>query len=91
MNVDTAFLYAKLKEEIYMYPPEGMEGIPEVLKLKKSLYCLKQSPMNFNNTINKFIESMGFKRCVSDHCLYALWNGRDIMLLVLYVDDIVIV
>jgi hypothetical protein len=51
MDVDTAFLYAKLKEEIYMYPPEGMEGIPEgkVLKLMKSLYGLKQSPMNFNN------------------------------------------
>ena len=84
MDVDTAFLYAKLKEEIYMYPPEGMEGNPEgkVLKLMKSLYGLKQSPMNFNNTINEFIESMGFKRCVSDHCLYVRWNGRDVMLLV---------
>jgi hypothetical protein len=92
MDVDTAFLYAKLKEEIYMHPPEGMDGIPEgkVLKLLKSLYGLKQSPMNFNNTINEFIESMGFKRCVSDHCLYVRWNGKDIMLLVLYVDDIVI-
>ncbi len=75
-----------------MYPPEGMEGIPEgkVLKLMKSLYVLKQLPMNFNNTINEFIESMGFKRCVSDHCLYVRWKGRDVMLLVLYVDDIVI-
>jgi hypothetical protein len=32
MDVDTAFLYAKLKEEIYMYPPEGIEGIPERVK-----------------------------------------------------------
>ena len=72
MDVDTAFLYAKLKEKIYMYSPEGMEGIlkSKVLKLLKSLYGLKQSPMNFNNTINEFIELMGFKRCVSDHCLY---------------------
>jgi hypothetical protein len=68
MNVvDTAFLYAKLKEELYMLPPEGMEGIPEgkVLRLLKSSYGSKQSPMNFNNTINECIESMGFKRCVS--------------------------
>jgi hypothetical protein len=72
MDVDAAFLYAKLKGEICMHPPEGMEGIPEgkVLKLMKSFYGLKQSPMNFNNTINEFIESMGFKRCVSDRCLY---------------------
>ncbi len=35
MDVNTAFLYAKLKEEIYMQPPEGMERIPngKVLKL----------------------------------------------------------
>ena len=33
---------------------------------------------------------MGFKRCVSDHCLYVRRNGNDIILLVLYVDDIVI-
>lgn len=54
-----------------MQPPEGMKGIPncKILKLMKSLYGLKQSPLNFNNTINKFIESMGFKRCVSDHCM----------------------
>ncbi len=39
MDVYTAFLYAKLKEEIYMQPPEGMEGVPEgkVLRLLKSL------------------------------------------------------
>ncbi len=66
MDVDTAFLYAKLKEEIYMYPLS--EG--KVLKLLKFLYGLKQSPMNFNNAINEFIESMRFKRCVSDHCLH---------------------
>ncbi len=75
-----------------MQPPEGMEGIPndKVLKLKKSLYGLKQSPLNFNNTINEFIESMSFKCCVSNRCLYVRWNGRDVMLLVLHVDDIVV-
>jgi hypothetical protein len=33
---------------------------------------------------------MGFKRCVSDHCLYVRLNDGDIMLIVFYVDDIVI-
>ncbi len=92
MDVDTAFLYAKRKEEIYMQPPEWIEGIPnnKVVKLMMSLYGLKQSPLNFNSTINEFVESMGFKLCVSDHCLYVRWNGRDVMLLVLYVDNIVV-
>jgi hypothetical protein len=79
-----AFLYAKLKEEIYIQPPEGMDGIPKgkVLRLLKSLYGLKQSPMNFNSTINEFIESMGFKWCVSDNCLYVRRHGKDVILLV---------
>jgi hypothetical protein len=29
MDVNTAFFYAKLKEKINMYPPEGMKGIPK--------------------------------------------------------------
>ncbi len=92
MFVDTAFLYAKLKEEVYIQPLEGMERIysGKVLKLLKLLYGLKQFPLKFKNMINEFIESMGFKSCVSDHCLYVRWNGRDVMLLVLYVDDIAV-
>ncbi len=27
---------------------------------------------------------------MSDHCLYVRWSGRDVILLVLYVDDIVV-
>jgi hypothetical protein len=46
MDVDTAFLYAPLEEDIYMVPPTGMVGIPRdhCLKMKKSLYGLKQAP-----------------------------------------------
>jgi hypothetical protein len=33
MDVDTAFLYAPLKEDIYMIPPTGMEGILEIIVL----------------------------------------------------------
>jgi hypothetical protein len=92
MDVDTAFLYAPLAEEIYMKAPEGMGGVlpGQALRLNKSLYGLKQAPMNFNNHIDEFIRSLGFKRCISDHCLYVMREGDDITLLVLYVDDIVI-
>ncbi len=44
MDIDTAFLNAPLTEEIYMLPPEGYpDADGYVLKLKKSLYGLKQS------------------------------------------------
>ena len=56
MDVETAFLNADLKEELYMYPPIGMivrEGY--VLKLKKTLYGLKQSPREWNANLDNFM------------------------------------
>ncbi len=55
-GINTAFLNALLDEEIYMLPPEGYpDADGYVLKLKKSFYGLKQSPRNFNNTLNTTI------------------------------------
>ena len=49
LDVDSAFPYADLDEEVFMAPPPGM-NIPEgyCLKLEKSLYGLKQAPHNCN-------------------------------------------
>ena len=92
MDVDTAFLYAPLQEEIYMKPPIGMDIPPGTcLKLKKSLYGLKQAPTNFNNYIDKFIREMGFSRCVLDNCLYVMDMKYTKLVLAIYVDDIVLV
>ncbi len=76
-----AFLYAKLKEDIYVQPSKGMEGISDC----KALRLLK------NNTSNEFVESVGFKRCLPDHFLCVRRNcNKDIIMMVLYIDDIVI-
>jgi len=46
MDVEAAYLFADLKEEVYLQQPEGFED-PEnptgVLKLHKAIYGLKQS------------------------------------------------
>jgi hypothetical protein len=91
MDIETAFLNAYLDEDIYLSAPDGME-LPEgkCLKLKKSLYGLKQSPRNFNLDLNKHILSMGFIRTVSDACVYTHnINGFDITIAI-YVDDLII-
>jgi hypothetical protein len=43
MDINNAFIYGDLNEEIYMLPPPGYlkEGNNRVLRLKKSLYGLK--------------------------------------------------
>jgi len=45
MDVQTAFLYRDLEEEIYIESPKGLLVEPsQVYKLRKSLYGLKQAP-----------------------------------------------
>ena len=65
MEFKTAFLHAKIDDELYLSPPDGML-LPKgtVLKLKKSLYGLKQSPRLWNIMLHEFIISKGFTRSV---------------------------
>ena len=46
MDVDTAFLNAEVKEEIYIKPPEGfpIHSNMNCFRLLRALYGLKQSP-----------------------------------------------
>ena len=45
MDVQTAFLYGDLEEEAYMERPDGFEAVEgHCLRLRKSLYSLKQAP-----------------------------------------------
>ena len=91
LDVDSAFLYADLDEDMYVKPPPGMNIKPGYcLKLLKSLYGLKQAPRNWNKNIVDHIKSMGFKQCVLDNCLFVKTEGQETYLISLYVDDILI-
>jgi hypothetical protein len=92
MDVDTAFLNAELKEEIYIYPPEGIT-IPEgcdCLRLKKALYGLKQSPREWYDNLSFFLISIGFIRLHADNCIYIKHKDNSICIVLIYVDDIAI-
>ena len=65
LDVDSAFPYADLEEDVFMTSPPGIDvenGF--CLKLLRSLYGLKQAPRNWNKKIVDHIKSMGFKQCV---------------------------
>ena len=94
MDIETAFLYAEVKEEIYVKQPEGFqEGGPnKVLKLLKALYGLRQAPHEFNKLLDDFLRKTGkLNRTKADYCLY---HGRSIdgklILVAVFVDDILI-
>jgi len=92
MDVETAFLNADLKEEVYIAVPEGLqvaEGC-NCLRLNKALYGLKQSPREWYDNINGFLQSLSFKRLQSEHCLYFYSKDEEICIISLYVDDLII-
>ena len=89
MDVKAAYLNAPIDCDVYVRQPEGfVKGIQNdlVFKLKKSLYGLKQSGRNWNNTLDTFLKSEGFHRSVNDTCFYTKNN----IFLVHWVDDILI-
>lgn len=92
MDVATAFLNGKLDEEIYMVQPEGFErGDGLVCRLDKSLYGLKQASKAWNDRFHGFIvERLGFTRSANDQCLYLKQIGKETVILVIYVDDVVL-
>ena len=94
MDVNTAYLHADVEEDLYMEQPEGFEIMGEnntklVCKLKKSLYGLKQSGRNWNQTLDKALKEFGFSKSKVDPCMYVLRNDGKVLILIIYVDDII--
>ena len=85
-DVTTAFLYGDLHENIYMAQPEGFtDKTDRVCKLQKSLYGLRQAPLQWNRKIAGVLEQLGMSPCSSDPCVYR--RKEDKLLFALYVDD----
>lgn len=63
LDIQTAFLYSDLDEEIYMYPPEGFEynNDNKLCKLNKALYGLKQAPIKWNQKFSNFLKRKGLE------------------------------
>lgn len=89
IDVNSAFTEAKLREQIYMKPPEGLnieKGM--VLELQQSLYGLKQAAREWYLLCSAELEKMGFKPLPSEPCVFR--NCDTGVLVGIYVDDLVI-
>ncbi|GKD70779.1 retrovirus-related pol polyprotein from transposon TNT 1-94 [Tanacetum coccineum] len=92
MDVKTVFLNSILREEVYVSQPNGFvdEDNPDhVYKLKKALYGLKQASQAWYDLLSSFLLSQKFSKGVVDPALFTRKEGKDILLVQIYVDDII--
>jgi hypothetical protein len=68
---------------VYLEMPRGFQTPGHLLKLKKSLYRLKQSPQNVFLHLKEKLEECGFEQSMADQCLFI--SGTVVCLV--YVDD----
>ncbi|GJU75019.1 retrovirus-related pol polyprotein from transposon TNT 1-94 [Tanacetum coccineum] len=92
IDVKSAFLNGKLKEEVYVKQPPGFKisEFPEyVCKLDKALYGLKQAPKAWYETLSTFFIQNKFVRGRIDNTLFIYKSKGEVLIVHVYVDDII--
>jgi hypothetical protein len=77
---------------VYVRQPPGFESEKyphQVYKLRKVLYGLRQAPRAWYGRLRGFLFERGFEMGMVDQTLFLLRQGRDILIVLVYVDDIV--
>ncbi|GJS76071.1 retrovirus-related pol polyprotein from transposon TNT 1-94 [Tanacetum coccineum] len=92
MDVKTAFLNGNLWEEVYVSQPDcfvDLDNPNHVYKLKKALYGLKQAPRAWYDMLSSFLISQDFSKGSVDYTLFICKEGKELLLVQVYVDDII--
>ncbi|KAG2790690.1 hypothetical protein PC129_g17557 [Phytophthora cactorum] len=104
-DIPNAYVKADKEQhfEIYLEIPQGVAIGEDVLRtlgvdskgrlalrLRKSLYGLRQAGRLWSKLLHAKLEEAGFTRCVTDMCLYYKRKGEDITLVGAYVDDLLV-
>jgi hypothetical protein len=93
MDVKSVFLNGDLKKEVYVHQPAGF-AIPgkegKVLRLRKTLYGLRQVPRAWNAKLNFTLKEIDFGQSPHEAAIYWQGNGGNVLLVGVYVDNLVI-
>lgn len=93
LDVKNAFLHGELQEKVYMTQPAGFVDKTKpnhVCLLHKALYGLKQFPRAWFDKFSNFLLEFGFICGKADPSLFVYTKKQDIIILLLYVDDMIL-
>lgn len=96
LDIKGAFLYALLpqSEEVWIKLP-SIPGVPEasgqIVKLRKSLYGLRQAPKLWYELLATRLKKLGFRRSNTNDSLFIKADKGPQVYLLVYVDDILVV
>ena len=92
VDVETAFLYEDLEEEIYMQLTEGYKSLKmasndEHLALQKVLYGLVQAAWQWWKKFIWTLIQLGFSKCETDVCLLNRIDKNGVVVFFIYIND----
>ena len=92
LDVNNTFLNGALDEEVYMQQPQGFESPDSslVCKLNNALYGLKQAPRQWFERLKATLLTLGFTYSKCDPSLFTYTKNKQIVYLLVYVDDIIV-
>ncbi|SGZ30839.1 BQ5605_C046g12241 [Microbotryum silenes-dioicae] len=92
-DIDKAYLHGELDHDIWMTTLRGFDfPSDKVLRLRRSIYGLKQAGRIWNRHIDTSLKNLGYKATGTDHCIYSRIDDRQRPhYIALYVDDLLIV
>lgn len=100
IDVVTVYLYGSIDSDIYMKIPEGFKMADALsekpkemysIKLKRSLYGLKQPGRMWYNRLSVYLTSKGYKNKTICPCVFIKKKTSGYVIITVYVDDLNII
>jgi hypothetical protein len=85
-DVVNAFVHADLPYDVFMKLPPGYSEENTILKLKKALYGLRESPLLWQRKFTATLRELGLEPVPHEPCCWT----KDGVIIFFYVDDIVV-
>jgi hypothetical protein len=92
-RMESAFLNGDLKEEVFVHQPLEfaiLDKEGKVLRLRKTLYGLRQALRAWNVKLDSTLKRMGFGQIPHEATIYRRGNSGNVLLVGVCVDDLVI-